>query len=193
MSRRPNPLVPYPIVGTPWCAIDLRAGLVAIIDAEDAPKVANRCLLYYRPAKNNYGYVAALSYGSRREQKREKTFLHRLVMDAPTGVLVDHINRDGLDCRKLNLRLSDFALNAANQKTRNGTASGFKGVAAEGDKWRARIGSERRSLGTFSDPAEAARAYDRAAVEKWGEHARLNFPHEAARSAMLAAAPKVNP
>lgn len=105
-------------------------------------------------------------------------YLHRLVMDAPDGVTVDHINGDRLDNRKGNLRFATQQQQMWNSKRRTDNTSGFKGVARNRARWGAyiRIDNARRWLGTFDTQIEAAQAYDEAAIQHFGEFARLNFP-----------------
>ncbi len=76
------------------------------------------------------------------------------------GVIVDHINRDGLDNRKANLRIADKRINALNSKIRADNLSGVTGVAPNRNKWRAyRYESGRQiALGTFDTIEEAASA-----------------------------------
>lgn len=107
-------------------------------------------------------------------------FMHRMIMNPPAGMVVDHKNRYGLDNHRANLRNATRGQNNINRQYRAGV-SGFRGVFPCGDKWGARIGHQRRELhiGVFDDPAEAARAYDRKAIELHGEFACLNFPQEA--------------
>jgi hypothetical protein len=102
--------------------------------------------------------------------------MHRLIMAAPDGIGVDHINGDGLDNRRANLRLASQRDNSANMAVRASSATGFKGVSwkRRNRKWQAQIG--RTYLGIFASAEEAARAYDHAAREAWGEFAHLNFP-----------------
>ena len=95
---------------------------------------------------------------------------------------IDHLNGDGLDNRRANLRQATPSQNAANAAVRADSTSGFKGVGWHEirKRWRARVmcNGKSRSLGYFDNPEEAARAYDSAARELFGEFARLNFPEE---------------
>jgi hypothetical protein len=93
---------------------------------------------------------------------------------------VDHINRRKLDCRRANLRTASSSQNSANRRPWTGS-SPFKGVHRFRDKWRAKIQVDgaQRHLGVFDSAEAAARAYDAAAVEAFGEFAWLNFPRAA--------------
>ena len=103
--------------------------------------------------------------------------LHRLILEAPAGV-IDHRNGNGLDNRRSNLRPATHQQNAFNSAPQRGRRSPFKGVDwHQGrQKWRARIKFNRRevTLGYFGDELDAARAYDEAAGDLFGEFARLN-------------------
>jgi hypothetical protein len=113
-------------------------------------------------------------------------WLHREIMGNPDGLVVDHINGNALDNRRANLRLCTQRENSANQsKTSRGTTSPYKGVYHSSNpksvkKFHAYIGSaragERQHLGSFATELEAAQAYNKAAITKWGEFARLNLP-----------------
>lgn len=105
-------------------------------------------------------------------------FLHRLIMQAPPGVHVDHIDGDTLNNQRSNLRLASRSLNKANGKVYRNNSSGYKGVhfhKREG-KFSASIGQggELVWLGFFQSAEEAARAYDRAALFYFGEFAKTN-------------------
>jgi hypothetical protein len=105
--------------------------------------------------------------------------MHTLI----TGLsYVDHANGNGLDNRRCNLRLATDTQNAQNRGLRSDNSSGFKGVSRDKQRqaWVAYIsdGPRQRRLGRYSDREEAARAYDDAAIQLFGEFARLNFPKE---------------
>ena len=108
--------------------------------------------------------------------------MHREIMQPPKGMIVDHKSRNKLDNTRENLRNATHAENMRNKSKQHGVSSRFLGVSycKKSRKWCACIWVEGRnlSLGFFTDEVEAARAYDRAAVEHFGEFARLNFPEE---------------
>jgi hypothetical protein len=108
--------------------------------------------------------------------KTRTIHMHRQIMAPSAGMLVDHINRDGLDNRRENLRLATPSQSNANRILPS--ANCFRGIKRRGTKWHAKIQISRRGyfLGSYETAEEAARAYDRAAFENYGEFARLNFP-----------------
>jgi hypothetical protein len=107
-------------------------------------------------------------------------YMHRLIKNAPRGKCVDHINGNGLDNRRCNLRLCDCTENACNQRKGRG-ASRFKGVSRyPQDRWLAAIlfRGQALHLGIFADEVEAARVRDRWAFALQGRFAWLNFPED---------------
>lgn len=105
-------------------------------------------------------------------------YLHREIIRARVTEDVDHINGNGLDNRRENLRLCTSLQNSFNTKARGGTSM-FKGVFKHGDdNWSATITVNKKShyLGRFNDEAIAALAYDEAARRLQGDFARPNFP-----------------
>jgi hypothetical protein len=117
-----------------------------------------------------------------RYKKGKLVFMHREIMQPPKGKIVDHKNRNKLDNTRDNLHVCTQQENTRNTGKRNGTSSRFIGVHyhKSAGKWCAAIHFEGKHihLGLFTDEVEAARAYDRKAVELFGEFARLNFPEE---------------
>lgn len=105
-----------------------------------------------------------------------KLYLHRFVVDAPPGTIVDHANGDPLDARRENLRLATRAQNAANVDRLSTNRSGFKGVSKKGKRFRAFIHKDKKTiyLGSFSDPREAACRHDKEAKKLFGKFARTN-------------------
>lgn len=125
----------------------------------------------YQP--RGHGYAA-------RNSGRSKTFhMHRVILNAPKGMEVDHINGNGLDNRRCNLRLCTKAQNQHNQRPKRQGTSLFKGVSLNSAKrkWVAQVCVNKRKLhlGYFEDETEAAHAYDQAARLHFGEFARTNF------------------
>jgi len=111
---------------------------------------------------------------------RVRAFCAKLDAHPPPGMIVDHINRNGLDNRRCNLRIGTIAQNAMNKRGQRNASSRFKGVtwSHHVSKWVASIneGGKRRHLGCFVSEIEAALAYDAAARILHGDWACLNFP-----------------
>lgn len=131
----------------------------------------------YRWHESNSGYASYTQYLGIIDGKPRfrKLMLHRIILAPPSGMICDHINRNRLDNRRSNLRVCTLSDNARNSFHR--PKSGRKGVyAAARGKWQAqiRIGPKLHSLGYYSDIEDAARAYDKAAREAYGEFACTN-------------------
>lgn len=127
--------------------------------------------------------VGTHGYAQRGFYKNGKTkiiLMHRFIMKANKGDLIDHINRNKLDNRKENLRIANQAQNMRNCDLRVTNNSGYKGVhwSKLHKKWKAEITKDYKNyfIGLFESPEDAARAYDAKSVELFGEFARLNFP-----------------
>ena len=118
---------------------------------------------------------------ARRQSKGTTIFMHRQIMQPPPGMVVDHIDHNGLHNRLLNLRLCTRRQNNYNSRTTTGS-SPYKGVSYDkaARKYRATINhrGQHHHLGLFETEIEAARAYDRKASQLFGDFAYLNFPHD---------------
>ncbi len=105
-------------------------------------------------------------------------YLHRAVMCAGRLQLIDHRDGNGLNCWQSNLRTSNAQTNSQNRRPKGDKK--FKGVRlhAQNNNYTAgiRINGKNIHLGVFATEEEAARAYDRAAFNAYGEFAYLNFP-----------------
>ena len=134
----------------------------------------------------DYDALAAVKWCAHTEQRTtyamrssegRTVLMHRVITAAPPGVQVDHINGDGLDNRRENLRLCSNAENAQNQRVKP-HSSKYKGVTwyARSGKWQAQIQIDGRNkhLDYFTDEIAAGRAYNEAALKAWGEFAREN-------------------
>lgn len=108
--------------------------------------------------------------------------MHRVLMGAPDELDVDHIDGNGLNNCRSNLRLATRSENMANVPVRRSNTSGFTGVSRHSvsGRWRATIKQDGRQvhIGFFDTPEDAARAYDARAREVFGAFARLNLPDD---------------
>ena len=152
--------------------LPLTNGKFALLDAED----------YYRLSQFNWHAArGSKTFYAVTTRKGKRVIMHREIMNAPEDLFVDHIDHDGLNNRKSNLRLCTHAQNSCNKPSRTG-ASKYKGINKDkyGKKWTARVhaGNKTIHIGTFATEIEAAKAYDKKAVELHGEFACLNFPPE---------------
>lgn len=148
----------------------LNKGRFALVDDDIYEKLI---ALGYKWHVSRFGY--AIRFNGRKCQ-----WLHRFVTDCPAGLEVDHIDRNRLNNQRSNLRLCNKVQNQGNRPGSRKT--GFKGVIHrmrnKHRKWEAYItkGGKCHSLGCFSDQIEAAKAYDSAAREHFGEFALVNLP-----------------
>lgn len=152
--------------------VPLTQGLSAVVDLRDRELVEGRNWHAQRSRGTFYAYSNEPGGGM--------AIMHRLILGlSPGDQQVDHIDGNGLNNRRANLRQADVGRNMANRSAVTGSSSRFKGVHShDGGRWRAqiRVDGRQRHLGLFDDEEAAARAYDEAAVKAHGEFARLNLP-----------------
>jgi hypothetical protein len=152
--------------------IPLTQGKFAIVDDDDYPELSR----YKWHARNIKG-----NWYTQRHIGKQTIFMHRQITNFKYK-MIDHINHDGLDNRRCNLRPCNHSQNAINSKLAKNNTSNIRGVywRKDREKWRVRIMGNGIyfSLGCFSNKKDAGRAYDKKAKELFGEFAVLNFPDE---------------
>lgn len=154
--------------------IPLSQGKTALVDDEDYDWLS-QWKWYAVKMKGKFWYA------SRKENnpKRHAVFMHREIMMAPKGMDIDHHDGNGLNNTRKNLRVCTRSENACNRRLPIINTTGYKGVTWNKleQKYKARIVTNGKGihLGYFSDPLQAAFAYDEAAKKYHGEFAKLNF------------------
>jgi hypothetical protein len=165
--------------------IELTQGKTALVDDIDKDLAKLRW-----KAHTNKSEERDLFYAVRNiycDGKSTSIRMHRLIMERilgrklKSGEQVDHIDSNGLNNSRDNLRLATNGENCQHRrKTLSETTSRFKGVSwhSRAEKWYAEIqfNGRQKSLGYFDFEEDAAKAYDRAALEYFGNYSLLNFP-----------------
>tara|TARA_R110000796_G_scaffold167182_1_gene283992 strand:- start:431 stop:967 length:537 start_codon:yes stop_codon:yes gene_type:complete len=153
--------------------VPLTQGYEAIIDAADVPLVDG--FNWHAAVQEHAVYACNID---RSGEKPRAIYLHRLIIGAPKGIRVDHLNGDGLYNRIDNLRLATAAQNSQNRRINVSSTSGLKGVSFEkrSGKWVARIGVNHKSnfLGYFNSAQDAYGAYCVASEKFHGEFGRTS-------------------
>lgn len=156
--------------------IPLTRGLFAIVDDDDYDDLS-RYKWQADPSVDTHYAVrhATVVIG----EPRIKIRMHRVITCAPDGMEVDHINHDGLDNRRCNLRVVTKQENQRNRVIGPNNKSGYKGVhkvkhgTKTGRQWRAQVG--KIFLGDFATPEEAHEMYERSIGVVFGKFSRVNF------------------
>ena len=154
--------------------IQLTQGKVALVDDEDF-EYLNQWKWF--PNNLKHGFYA-VRMNPTLDNKKNTISMHRFIMNVPLNMTVDHINRNTLDNRKINLRICTMAENLRNKNIYKNNTSKYKGVYYHKivKKWLVRISvnNKRIHIGYFLNPIEGAKAYNEAAIKYHGEFANLN-------------------
>lgn len=144
----------------------------ALVDDADFERVCRFRWHYRRARSERENFYACTSTKDQRN-----IYMHRFILGVEVGFIVDHVNADGLDNSRANLRICNLSQNNANTIL-PANNSGYRGVYRKGASWCAEVGGRgrRKIVGLFKSPVEAALARDRAALREYGEFATLNFP-----------------
>ncbi len=155
--------------------IVLTQGKVALVDDEDYEELNK-----HKWCTQNIGHNFYAVRGIKANRKKKQLYMHREILKLKTNDSnVDHIDSDGLNNQRNNLRIATYSQNGMNQnKCKTNSSSKFKGVTwcKTYNKWLVRIYVNKKKyyLGYFNDEEEAAQAYNEAALEFFGEFARIN-------------------
>ncbi len=158
--------------------IPLTQGKFALVDPEDYSRLAK---YKWHLAKSPTSLYAARWKRLPAKNSRVKIWMHHQVIHIPAHMVCNHINHNGLDNRKANLRPATVSQNLCNRpKKRTKARSKYKGLEWDKKqrKWKARIqyNSKKFYLGTFKNENAAAQAYDAAAKKYHKDFATFNFP-----------------
>jgi len=143
--------------------------MVALVDDEDfAALNQHKWCATKRPDGNGFYAVRRTAVGA------PLVYMHKVIMGAVHGQVVDHKDRNSLDNRRGNLRFATKGQDVANRGKRSDNTTGFKGAKYNKRRgtWRAEIGG--KHIGVFPNGLAAAKAYDDAAVKRYGEFACTN-------------------
>lgn len=159
--------------------IPLTNGGVTLVDDEDYEFLSS--MRWNRSFSKGMNY-AVRCFWVRGENRRVTYGMHRFLLVGHDGYHIDHIDRNGLNNQKSNLRAATCSQNQFNCKKRSDNSTGCRGVIVckKSCRFHAQIQYDCQHiyLGSFKHVEDAARAYDEAALILHGEFARTNFPKE---------------
>jgi HNH endonuclease/AP2 domain len=155
--------------------IPLTQGEFALVGDEDFESLSKYKWSVVKSTKRIACYARR---GIRTGNKITIEYMHRAILPAPRGFVVDHIDGNGLNNQLSNLRLADRRENARNRPKQRNNLSGFKGVCRQQERngWKAQIRANKEShyLGLFATAELAAAAYNGAAEKLHGNFAKTN-------------------
>ena len=151
-------------------AIPLTQDMVAVVDDEDFVELSK-----YKWQFNQLGYAIRTDWNN---GSPKAVYMHRQLLGDPDGLIVDHINQDKLDNRKINLRTCKHRENLQNRGKQANNTTGYSGVIYRKDKGKyystLTSGGKTYRLGYFKCKHDAARMYNFWAADIHGEFACLN-------------------
>jgi hypothetical protein len=149
--------------------IPLTQGKSAIVDDEDFGY-----LNQFKWCFNN-GYAITMESRKFNNGKQRRIYMHRVILNTPSDLEGDHVNRNRLDNRKENLRICTHKQNTQNHSILKSNTSGYRGVhfLKSKNKWRVIIQNE--FIGYFNNKKQAAKTYNIEALKRYGEFANLNL------------------
>lgn len=155
--------------------IALTLAQVTVVDAIDYDRI-----MYFNwmavKAKTICGFAAVSGGVERVDGKQATTRLANFILGVPRDVYVDHVDGDGLNNRRDNLRIATKQQNSWNRRLNTRNTSGYIGVHPQKFRATITVNGKHIHLGFFSNPIHAAKARDMAAIKHFGEFAKLNFP-----------------
>lgn len=183
VSHVSTPIIRIPLHSNKW------PGLVALVDEADYELI--RPYRWYAVRGTHTFYAQRTWFEShpadgRRHGRKHGVYhtekMHHLLGKPTPGIVVDHVDGNGLNNSRANLRFCTRAQNAHNRQISKGNTSGYTGVSyhQRAGKWQSRINhaGKTQHLGYHATPEAAARAYDAAALRLRGDFAQLNFPDQ---------------
>lgn len=157
--------------------IPLTQGKFTLVDEEDF-EYLNQWKWYPKKHGNTF-YAIRNGYSKKREGgdgSYSVKLIHTLILPPKTGVIIDHIDGNGLNNSRSNLRYATHQQNVQNKTKRKNSLTGYKGVIfiKHRNKFEARIFHNKKSvfLGQYDTAQEASEAYKKAAIEFFGEFAK---------------------
>lgn len=152
--------------------VRLRSGQYAVVDDRDL-LIVKKYAWYLLRVKSGIRYAIGRIPGA----SKRMSLMHRVILGHRCGRWTDHVNGNGLDNRRANLRPCSLSQNGGNSKVsrRKGKTSCFKGVSKRRDSSRWYTHVQGVLIGRFENEEAAARAYDVKARDVWGSFARTNF------------------
>lgn len=159
--------------------IPLTQGKIALVDDEDYEYLMQwKWQAFYQ--QNTHSFIARRMTSKRKEGERKSIIMHRIIMNAQKGQIIDHINHDTLDNRKENLRFCTHSENMQNRTIQSNNKARYKGIYWRKSRncWEVRVhkNCKLKRVKCVHDKIEAALVYDEFAEEVHGEFAKLNFP-----------------